>query len=307
MMRTFGPSLIALVAGAIWATAFTNLIRVDAADSAPLLTPVADAACQGGTMIARLPEIREASGLAASRQHEGVLWTHNDSGKPMVYALGTDGSMRGRVQVVGAQVDDWEDIAVGPCPQGSCLYIADIGDNKASRARIAIYRVPEPAPSATTTQPADVFYATYPDHAQDAETLFIGPNGTLYIVSKGEGSPITIYRFPDRLAAGSAVGLERVATLANKVGRDLRVTDGDITWDGKWIGLRTIAAVDFYRASDLLRGAPAPPIALNLSGLQEPQGEGLAFARDGTVYLAGESGDGTRGGTLARVSCKLSP
>jgi hypothetical protein len=43
----------------------------------------------------------------------------------------------------------------------------------------------------------------------------------------------------------------------------------------------------------------------DVSGLREPQGEGIAVGSDGTVFLAGESGDGVRGGTLARLSCKL--
>ena len=28
------------------------------------------------------PEIREASGIAASRRHPGIFWVHNDSGNP---------------------------------------------------------------------------------------------------------------------------------------------------------------------------------------------------------------------------------
>lgn len=305
-MRRFGPSFVALALGALWALAFTNLIPAKAAsDREPLMTPVAQAPCSGAVMIARLSEIHEASGLALSRRDQSILWTHNDSGRPVVYAVGIDGKIRSRVQITGADVDDWEDIAVAPCQQGSCLYIADIGDNKEARGRIGVYRVPEPAPGETVTQLAQAFYATYPDRPQDAETLFVGPNGRLYIVTKGEGSPISIYRYPERLVPGATTKLERVATLARKVDKDLRITDGDITWDGKWIGLRTLDAVEFYRANDLLRGAPSPPIELDLSGLREPQGEGLAFARDGTIYLAGEGGDGTRGGTLARVSCKL--
>jgi hypothetical protein len=304
-MRRFGPSLVALALGALWAVAFTKLIPAKAVDREPLMTPVAQAPCTGAKMIARLSEIHEASGLAMSRRDPSILWAHNDSGQPVVYAVGIDGSIRGRVQVIGADVDDWEDIAVAPCQQGSCLYIADIGDNNEVRGRIGVYRVPEPAPGETRTTLAEGFYATYPDRPQDAEALFVGPNGRLYIVTKGEGSPISIYRFPERLVAGATTKLERVATLARKVNRELRVTGGDITWDGKWIGLRTLEAVEFYRATDLLRGAPAPPIEVDLSPLREPRGEGLAFARDGTIYLAGEGGDGTRGGTLARVSCKL--
>ena len=35
-------------------------------------------------------------------------------------------------------------MASAPCGNGSCLYIADIGDNDAKRKEVTIYRVPEP-------------------------------------------------------------------------------------------------------------------------------------------------------------------
>ena len=69
----------------------------------------------------RLQELPEASGLAASRRTPGLLWSHNDSGEPVVFALNATGAVKDRVRVTGAQVEDWEAIAVGSCPQGSCL------------------------------------------------------------------------------------------------------------------------------------------------------------------------------------------
>lgn len=307
MMRKFAPSLLALVVGVVWAVVFTKLIPVTADEERPpLLQPSATAPCSGAQMLARLPDLPEASGLAVSRVHgDGVLWTHNDSGQPIVFALGLNGAVRGRITVTGAQVDDWEDIAAGPCPQGNCLYIADIGDNKGARPHITIYRVPEPTTVERATSPAEAFHASYPDGAKDAEAFFLGPGDRLFVVSKGEGSPITLYRFPERLTPGTPMKLERVATLADKARRDLRITDADMTWDGKWVALRTLEAVEFYRAADLLRGSPTPPVEFDVSRLREPQGEGVALAKDGTVYLAGEGRDGTRGGTLARMSCKL--
>ena len=43
--------------------------------------------------------------------------------------------------VAGANVQDWEDLASAPCRVGSCLYIADVGDNRESRERITISRL----------------------------------------------------------------------------------------------------------------------------------------------------------------------
>ena len=95
------------------------------------------------------PRVKESSGIAASRAHVGVLWTHNDSGDDAyVYATDLAGADRGVVRVRGARAVDWEDIALGPCPtrRGTCLYIADTGDNEMARKSVVIYAVAEPDP-----------------------------------------------------------------------------------------------------------------------------------------------------------------
>jgi hypothetical protein len=307
-MRTFAPSLIALAAGMTWVLVWSVLIpstedasRVETASAVVAMRGV----CSAGNLVARLPEVPEASGLALSRRHTGVLWTHNDSGRPVLYAVGVDGQLRARVAVTGAQVDDWEAVATGSCPQGSCIYIADIGDNKEARQKITIYRVPEPALNEAATARAEAFSATYPEGPRDAEAFFIGTDGTLFIVTKGEGSPISVYRFPAGAAPGTTARLQHVATLKGKGGKDERITDADLAPDGKWVALRTLGRVEFHRIDAVLRGVTGEPIEVDLSGLGEPQGEGIAVSSDGTVFLAGESGDGVRGGTLARLSCKL--
>src|SRR5687768_9930101 len=147
-MRAFVPSLIAFTAGIAWLLVWSALMpsreHANRAETGPAVVAIRGV-CSAASLVARLPEIHEASGLALSRRHNGVLWTHNDSGKPMLYAVGVDGQMRARVAVTGAQVDDWEAVATGSCPQGSCVYIGDIGDNKEARQSITVYRVPEPA------------------------------------------------------------------------------------------------------------------------------------------------------------------
>ena len=42
---------------------------------------------------------------------------------------------------------------------------------------------------------------------------------------------------------------------------------------------------------------------VDLQALGEPQGEGVAFADDSTIYLVGEGGGGSRPGTFARLTC----
>ncbi|MEO0332433.1 MAG: hypothetical protein AAF223_12225, partial [Bacteroidota bacterium] len=61
--------------------------------------------------------ISEASGIVASRNNPGILWTHNDSGhEPKIYAIDTSGEIAGEWVIAGATNRDWEDIAIGPGP-----------------------------------------------------------------------------------------------------------------------------------------------------------------------------------------------
>jgi hypothetical protein len=253
-----------------------------------------------------LPALPEASGVAVSRRTPGVLWSLNDSGEPFVVALNADGTLAGRVRVAGARVTDWEAIAVGPCPSGSCLFVADLGDNDAKRERVTIYRVAEPAPSEAATQLAEAFHATYPDGAHDAEALFVTSDGTMFVVTKGETGHIALYRFPQPPRAGSTVRLERVAVLGGRATKKDRVTDASASPDGRWIALRTRDVVTFYRSNDLTSGRRGAPVTVDVSELRERQGEGVSISGDGTVYLVSEGGGKRRPGTLSRIVCTLS-
>src|SRR4051812_14543452 len=100
--------------------------------------------CGVGASPVQLPHVTEASGLAPSRRHPDLFWTFNDSEDPTLYGINTNGDLRAHVQVPGMSSGDWEDISVGSCGLQPCVYLADIGDNKASRASIRIFRFPEP-------------------------------------------------------------------------------------------------------------------------------------------------------------------
>lgn len=82
----------------------------------------------------------DASGVAASRKHHGVLYTHNDGDnkQPLVYAINaSNAAIISALRLFPAENHDWEDIAVGPCGKSSCIYIGDSQSHK-------IYRVEEP-------------------------------------------------------------------------------------------------------------------------------------------------------------------
>src|SRR5262245_30879731 len=77
-------------------------------------------------------EIRESSGIAASKCQENVLWTHNDSGdRPIVFAMDQNGRHLGSWTVNLAENIDWEDIATYKDAAGKCfVLIGDTGINK---------------------------------------------------------------------------------------------------------------------------------------------------------------------------------
>jgi hypothetical protein len=263
--------------------------------------------CKPSGALVRVQGLAEGSGVAASRKTPGRFWTHNDSGEPVLFALDAKGIVTGRLTLSGAKVEDWEAIAVGPCPAGSCIFVGDIGDNDAERRQVTIYRIPEPAEANGSAKVTDVFHATYPDGAHDAEALLVTPDGRLHIVTKGETGATGVYRFPSKLDAGATVKLERVGETraVGTAGRNDRITDGSVSPDGEWIALRTLTAVMLYRSSDLLSGNWREASRIAVESLGEPQGEGIAFGDGNSLYLVGEGGGKEKPGTFARLTCTL--
>lgn len=250
--------------------------------------------------------VRETSGLVQSRRNPGIFWTHNDAGNAAVlYGVTAEGAIRSTVKVQGARLEDWEDIDVAPCSGGHCLFIGDIGDNSAKRRSITIYRVSEPAPEATTTSPAVAMTAQYPSGPRDAEAMFIVA-GDIYVVTKGRKEAIELYRWP-LSSSGTIVTLEKVRELLPKPrsSKDL-VTSAAASPDGKWVAIRTYRSLHFYPAAALVSRRSSAPSALkiDLSRANEPKGEGIALANDGTVWLSSEGG-GKEPPGIARLKCAL--
>ncbi|MFT5684777.1 MAG: hypothetical protein ACI8RZ_005721, partial [Myxococcota bacterium] len=88
--------------------------------------PEADEAAILGNVSA--PELGEVSGVVESRDNDGVLWVHNDSGdEPQLYAISTEGALLSTWLLTGASRGDWEDLAIGRDEDGSgVLYVGDI-------------------------------------------------------------------------------------------------------------------------------------------------------------------------------------
>lgn len=259
------------------------------------------------------PRVDESSGVAVSRRLPGVLWTHNDSGDgPYVYATDTSGAARGRFIVTGARNVDWEDIALGPCGAGTCLYIADTGDNQERRRSVVVYRVPEPdVPGghqlrARPTARAQAVTLRYPDAPHDVEAMWVAQNQDVHLVTKGLSGPVRHYRVPAAAWASSgpvtAELLEQVSIGVKSIS-DL-VTGAGLSPDGRTVAVRTYAAVYFFRTASSGRlELPAEPVACDVRHLGV-QGESVGWLDGSRLVLTSERG--TRPvGTIAVTRCAL--
>ena len=91
--------------------------------------------------------IDEASGIGVGIASPGVVYVQNDSGdSARFFAVdASTGATLAVYTVPGAQNVDWEDLAVARDARGvPSVWLADIGDNDATRDEVRIYRVDEP-------------------------------------------------------------------------------------------------------------------------------------------------------------------
>jgi len=284
---------------------------VDAGDADDETGPAPCAACAAYGPVADTGTIGaaalyELSGLGASRSHPGVFYAHADSGdSARFFAFDLDGTPRGEFHLVpdpGAQ--DWEDLSMGPCDAGWCLYLGDIGDNLESRPGYTVYVVPEPA-ALDAVEPVDVPYVAlpfrYPDGSHNSETLLVHPqSGDVYTVRKSS-SAWDVYKLP----APHTPGLEAVLVKIGKVpapGFLAVATGGDIHPCGDRVLLRSYGQLVELRlgqaqAFDAIfsnAGVPVPVAA-------EPQGEAAAYDADGLGYLTVSEGAGA---VIHHVECE---
>lgn len=243
--------------------------------------------------------IDEASGLAASRHNDDVLWVHNDSGDiARLFAIRPSGRLLGIYVLDGAGAIDWEDIALGPGPSKDhdYLYLGDIGDNDRKRSHVVVYRVLEPdVPAAPRPTPkklegVEAFRLVYPDGAHDCETLLVDPvRDRLFLVTREKEGPSRVYEAPSPLSSKEDDLLE--AKLPLPFGKpplsgSHLVTGGDVSPDGRYILIKTYTSAYIWPRHEgesldqALSAAPCPaPVAV------EPQGEAIAFRPDGRGYF----------------------
>jgi hypothetical protein len=234
-----------------------------------------------GTVDARLAE---ASGLAASINNPGMLWTINDSGNPAeVYLLDTTAQVKMTCRLVGAENRDWEDIVLGPGPDStkSYIYVADIGDNRAIYPTKILYRFEEPTFTNASVDITvfDTLYLKLDDGVRDTEAIMIDPlQKGMYLLSKREDS-VHFYKvnYP---YGGDTLNARYRVTLPYH-----NINAAEISPDGTEVVIKDYDNIYYWKRPD---GGPiskllqTPPLKLNYK--KENQGESITFARNGSGF-----------------------
>ncbi|MFE3368183.1 WD40 repeat domain-containing protein [Streptomyces sp. NPDC059173] len=225
------------------------------------------------------PRITESSGLAASRVHPGVYWTHNDSDDgPYVFAVDSrTGKTLATITMRGVgEPRDVEGISLGP---DGALYVADIGDNlDGSWSHVWIYRFPEPKELRDATVDAVQYDVKYADGPRNAEALMVHPKtGRVYIASKNEDGG-GLYEGPAKLTTGAVNTFRRVGEVP-------WVTDGAFSPDGKRLVLRSYFSAREYAFEDGRLGEDRP-----VAAPFQRQAESVTYTADGAALMFGSEG-----------------
>jgi hypothetical protein len=228
------------------------------------------------------PRITESSGLAASRQHPGIYWTHNDQDTgTYLYAVDSGtGKTVARVTLSGVGTQrDVEAIAIGPDNQ---IYVGDIGDNDGvTWPYVWIYQLPEPKELKDQTIRATQYVVKYSDGSRDAESMIVHPKtGRVYIIDKQEDGG-HLYEGPAKLSASGTNVFKPAAAV------DLWATDAAFSPDGQQLAVRGYFGGIWYdwNGGDLKRGGR---ISVPLG-----QGESVSYSTDGTKLMLGSEGAGS--------------
>ncbi|MET7939217.1 WD40 repeat domain-containing protein [Streptomyces sp. NPDC005302] len=260
------------------AGALAGAVVVAAASLALAAPALADGGDDGFTI--KDPRITESSGLAASRIHPGVYWTHNDSDDgAYLYAVDSrTGRTVATVTMSGVGAPrDVEAISLGP---DGDLYVGDIGDNLGGKwDHVWIYKLPEPKVLKDQTIRATQYVVKYSDGPRNAEALMVHPKtGRVYIADKDEDGG-HLYEGPAHLSATGTNTFKPVAPI------DLWVTDGAFSPDGRHLAVRGYFGGILY---DWNGGGIKREGRLNVP--LQGQGESVTYTTDGTKLMYGSEG-----------------
>ncbi|MBL7850595.1 MAG: hypothetical protein JNN04_06810 [Cyclobacteriaceae bacterium] len=239
-------------------------------------------------------DLEETSGLVASQLYPGCFWAHNDSGHPAeLFLLDSTAQTRASFLIAGAKNRDWEDIARLTIDSTSMLFIGDIGDNNRQHGMKVIYCVPEPDSLEGITEliPSRTLWIRLSGGYRDLEALMADPTTkNLYLISKREYE-VNVYEIAYPYPEDT---LEVAPILQLPLSQ---ITAADISADGSEILIKNYNEVYYWKRLPGQRIAEVlstDPISLPYE--QEPQGESITWALDGSgYYTLSENGKGERG------------
>lgn len=271
--------------------------------------------------------LKEASGLAASKQFPNRLYHHNDSGAKGVFYF-TDIAAQDikEITFTYSKVTDVEDIAVGPCSSGQCIFLGDIGDNGRVRKSINLWIVPETQSFSDVPSTAKKIVLRYPDGSHNAESLAVHPvTGDVYILTKEDKPdrnkflPAKLYRLPKAaLTQGSAtlkylgeIDLHWMLQATEKYGEI--ATGMDISPDGKTLLVLTYENAVEIKFDDMAKESfgtykwdeNIDYRIIQVEGLLSQQ-EGIGYSADGkSFYFDSEFNptEGDKESPLYKVDC----
>lgn len=240
-------------------------------------------------------KLEEASGLVASVANPGYFWSHNDSGNPAkVFLINDKAEIVMTCALAGIKNRDWEDIAISIQSDTSYLYIADIGDNEAKFTHKIIYRFAEPVLSTDKLEVKDFDTLVFKlsDGVRDTEALMIDPlSQHVFVISKRE-EKIRLYEINAPLIFGDTTIAEFKTELPLAW-----IVAADVSADGKEVLLKDYDNIFYWKRSgtesisELLKTKPTV-----LKYEREPQGEAIAWNRDGSgYYTLSETAKGIKG------------
>ena len=226
-------------------------------------------------------DLKESSGLVASRRQPGVLWTHNDGAKkPRLFAVDAQGKSLLVVPFEGVALEDWEDIAIDDSGQ---LYVADIGNNDSSRTEIRVHRVEEPllGDHPLSCAPNWTWTLRFPDAPFDCESLVIHENHGYLISKVVKDREAGLYCFPLGASRDPQV-LKFVATLPVTS----PVTGADLSANGALLGLVSKSGAHVFRVDGSLSRKEFA--LLERTRFKQNQLEGCCFIPEGLLATSEE-------------------
>lgn len=213
-------------------------------------------------------EIVESSGLVLEGDRAHTINDSGDTGRVFTVDVTT-----GETVGVTYWADGPDDVEALAPAGADHVWVADIGDNSASRDSIEVTRVPVGDGDRTVEE--ETIDLVYPDGARDAEALLVHPvTGRLFVATKGIFGG-ELYAAPPEPADDAPNTLGLIGEVTGIV------TDGAFFPDGEHLIVRTYSSAVVYTFPELEQvGAFDLP--------SQEQGEGIAVASTRYVHLSSE-------------------